>query len=207
MAATQDPFEALLSWLDRHDREAAGRTYESIRTGLLQILISKGFSNAEDLADEVIERVTRRLPEIAPTYQGRPANYFYGVLRNIIKEQWDVKEIATDDFSFTVIKPEKTNEAYNCLRKCLTFLPHDKRELILDYYVYTGSEKIRGHNEMADELGISENALRIRAFRIRTTLEECVYKCLSANRNETHRGYHEKRNRSLPRVVSEHGSS
>ena len=197
MATTQDSFDALLSWLDRHDREAAGRTYESIRTGLVQILIAKGFSNAEDLADEVIERVTRRVPDIAPTYEGRPANYFHGVLRNIIKEQWDVREIATDDFSFTVIKPEKTNEAYDCLKKCLTFLSQDKRELILDYYVYAGSEKIRGHNEIANELGISENALRIRAFRIRSTLEKCVYQCLSANRNETHHRAHRNRDAHL----------
>ena len=38
--------------------------------------------------------------------------------------------------------------------------------------------KIDHRKQMADELGIGMNALRIRAHRIRTGLEECLKECL-----------------------------
>lgn len=207
MDTTEDPFEALLNWLNCHDRDAAGQTYELIRTGLVQVLISRGFSNAEDLADDTIERVTRKVPEIAPTYKGQPARYFFGVLRNVIKEQGDVKEIATDDFKFISIKTPETSDAYDCLIECLAFLPEDKSETILDYYTYTGSEKIKAHNEMAEKLGISENALRIRAYRIRATLEKCVHKCLSKTEIKSLPNPLQRKDQSLSRLSPEHGSS
>ena len=176
---TQESFDALLTWLDPDDRDAAGRAYETIRLGLINVLISKGFSNAEDLADETIERVTERVLDIRDMYEGPRVKYFYGVLRNVLKEQRLVKEIATDDFPVHLLQPEKTSKTYDCLIECLKFLPHKQVELILDYYSYQGRYKVENHNEMASELGISENALRMRAFYIRSKLEKCVNECLS----------------------------
>ena len=176
---TQESFEALLTWLDPDDRDAAGRAYETIREGLINVLISKGFSHAEDLADETIDRVTNRVLDIADTYEGPRVKYFYGVLRNLLKEQRFVKEVATNDFPVSLMEPAKTSQAYDCLVECLKFLPHEQRELILDYYSYQGRNKIESRNKTANELGVSENALRMRAFYIRTKLEKCVKECLS----------------------------
>lgn len=179
MATIQEPFEALLKWLDPDDREAAGRAYEVIRSGLIQMSVCQGFSNAEDLADEAIKRVTKRVLEIAPTYEGEPARYFHGVLRNVIKEQRLKKEVTTDEFPVQLVETEKTSNAYDCLLSCLTLLSDKKCEFILDYYTYQGREKIRSHSQMAHELGISENALRLQAYHIRQKLEKCVKQCLS----------------------------
>ena len=176
---TRESFDALLTWLDPDDRDAAGRAYEIIRAGLINVLISKGFSNAEDLADETIERVTDRVLDISGTYEGPRVKYFYGVLRNVLKEQRFVKEIATEEFPVHLVEPAKTSKAYDCLIECLKVLPHEQYELILDYYSYQGRNKIESHNKMANELGISENALRMRAFYIRSKLEKCVKECLS----------------------------
>ena len=178
MAITQEPFEALLTWLDPGDREAAGRAYEVIRAGLIQTLISRGFSNAEELADETIRRVTNRVLEIAPTYEGEPVKYFYGVLRNIMKEQRLNREIYTQDFPIGLVDEQKTSDAYDCLLSCLTLLPDDRREFILEYYAYHGGYKTRTHAQMAVDMGMSESALRMRAFHIRKKLEKCVRKCL-----------------------------
>ena len=179
LATTQDSFEALLSWLDPSDREAAGRAYETIRTGLIRTLIARGFNNAEDLADETISRVTNRLSDIQDDYQGAPAKYFYGVLRNLIREQRVVKEVVVAELPIRLIKEEKTSQAYDCLIRCLRELPEEKSELVLDYYAYEGRDKIESHIKLAAELGISENALRIRVFYIRQNLEKCVRECVS----------------------------
>ena len=39
--------------------------------------------------------------------------------------------------------------------------------------------KINFRKQMADRLGVGLNALRIRTYRIRTRLEECLIKCLA----------------------------
>jgi hypothetical protein len=62
--------------------------------------------------------------------------------------------------------------------RCLQFLAREKRELILDYHVYEGHDKIETHKMMAHELGISKGALRLRAHHIRSELEKCVQQCL-----------------------------
>ncbi len=72
MTITKEPFDALLEWLDP-DREKAGQRYEVIRAGLIRIFVSKGLSDAEHYADEAIDRVIKRLPEIQANYVGDPA--------------------------------------------------------------------------------------------------------------------------------------
>ena len=177
MTVIDEAFEALLAWLDPDDREVAGRKYEIIRAGLIRVFVSKGFSDAEHLADETIDRVQTRLPDIQPDYVGSPVKYFRGVARNIIREEGRRKEIATDVFPVNLSKTSVPSDEYICLLKCLELLPPAKRELILDYHVYLGHDKIVHHRSMAGELTISENALRVRACHIRASLEKCVLQC------------------------------
>lgn len=172
------PFETLLGWLDR-DRDLAGEKYETIRSGLVRIFVSKGFSDAEHLADETIDRVIKRLPDIIDTYEGQPARYFHGVARNVILEALRPKELTIDLPVIKFVPKETENQALECLDRCLHRLPLNKRDLILDYYLYQGHDKIKHHKNMAEELAITEGALRGRAHQIRTTLELCVRNCMA----------------------------
>lgn len=172
-----EQFEALLNWLNA-DRDLACQKYRTIQDGLIAIFSAKGFVDAESLADETINRVVDRLPEIGPQYEGDPACYFRGVARNIIFEEWRRKEIATDRLPERPIKPAEVSDEYRCLLKCLKYVQAADRELILDYHVYDGANKIANHIAMAEELGITVNALRVRACRVRAGLEKCVRECL-----------------------------
>lgn len=140
--------------------------------------MSKGFSDAEDLADETINRVMKKLPEIRDTYVGEPARYFHGVARFIIREVNRRKEIAVEEVPVVSIEDEVHSDEYDCLVKCLRFLSADKRELILDYYIYDGRDKIEQHQRMANELGITDGALRGRAHHVRGSLEKCIQQCI-----------------------------
>ena len=175
-AINEESFESLLAWLDPN-RETAGQKYEVIRAGLIRIFVSKGFSDAEDLADETINRVMKRLPEIRETYVGDPVRYFHGVARFVILEVGRRKEIATDEVPVVSVEPDEHSDEYDCLMKCLKFLPPEKRELILDYYIYDGRDKIVQHQRMAKELGITDGALRGRAHHLRENLEKCIAQC------------------------------
>ena len=140
--------------------------------------MSKGFSDAEDLADETINRVMRKLPEIQDTYVGEPARYFHGVARYIVREMMRRKEVAVEEVPVVTTEAEVHSDEYDCLVKCLRFLPSDRRELILDYYIYDGRDKIAQHRQMASELGITEGALRGRAHQVRGNLEKCIQQCI-----------------------------
>lgn len=183
MADTQDPFDALLAWLDS-DRNKAGEKYETIRMGLIRVFVSKGFNDAEDLADETIDRVMVRLPDIRDSYVGEPARYFQGVARNIVHEANRRPEIATEMTPIFLDSVTKDSDEYECLVKCLQFLSPNKRELILDYYLYQGHDKIEHHQRMARELGISQGALRGRAHHIRVDLEKRVLDALEITKKQ-----------------------
>src|SRR5258707_5663204 len=82
---SQDALDTLLAWLDA-DRDRAGQKYESIRLRLIKIFTCRGCHEAEELADETINRVIARVDEIASGYRGDPALYFYGVSQRILLE-------------------------------------------------------------------------------------------------------------------------
>jgi RNA polymerase sigma factor (sigma-70 family) len=183
LSITLESFEALLEWLNTN-REAAGRKYENIRGGLIRIFVSNGFNDAEDLSDLTINRVIDRLPDIRGNYVGEPALYFHGVARNVIREARRRKEVSTDRLHERPGIATEISDRRECLLKCLQLLPEEKRELILDYYLYDGRDKIEHHQRMAEELGITKGALRTRAHHIRAAMEECVLECAKEARRK-----------------------
>src|SRR5919198_4623480 len=82
---TQEAFDYLLAWLDA-DRERAGEKYERIRRRLIMIFPCRRCPDAEELADETINRVALRAAEVSKEYEGDPALYFYGVGQKVFLE-------------------------------------------------------------------------------------------------------------------------
>jgi RNA polymerase sigma factor (sigma-70 family) len=173
---TQEQFDSLLSWLNA-DRELAGRSYEAIRSSLVKTFVLNGFNDAEDLADETINRVMGRLPDIRMGYTSEPAYYFHGVARNIIRERRRRKEISGERVEIAVEPQTEPSEKSVCLGHCLRGLPASKRNLILDYYLYEGNRKIEHHKDMAVELKITTGAIRNRAHKIKSNLADCMRQC------------------------------
>ena len=61
------------------------------------------------------------------------------------------------------------------LQACLQSLGADSAAFILEYYgADTGAKRIERRQRMAESSGVSVNALRNRALRIRLALEKCV---------------------------------
>jgi hypothetical protein len=58
---------------------------------LIKIFVCRGCANAEELADETINRVVSKVQEIITNWQGDPALYFYKVAQNIYREWWRTK--------------------------------------------------------------------------------------------------------------------
>lgn len=73
---------------------------------------------------------------------------------------------------------EDIEREYECLERCMQKLTPDNRQLVLQYYQEEKRAKIDHRRQLAEQLGIALNALRIRAHRIRASLQECVQTCL-----------------------------
>ncbi|HEY6216099.1 MAG TPA: hypothetical protein VIW74_05515 [Pyrinomonadaceae bacterium] len=172
---SQEAFDALLDWLDS-DREQAGIKYEEIRARLIIIFTGRGCADAEDLADETINRVTQRLSTIKKEFTGDPTRYFFGVANFILMEYMRRKPPQPSPFP-----PNDSNQVeveFRCLEQCMDSLSEENRYLLLKYYGAEGGSKIDQRKQLAEELGIAANALRIRAYRIRLGLQQCVEKCI-----------------------------
>jgi RNA polymerase sigma factor (sigma-70 family) len=174
---TQEAFDALLGWLDSN-REVAADRYERIRIRLIKIFACRGCSEAEDLADETINRVTSKLADIQPGFEGDPARYFYAVAKKILLEH--SRSRATPPLPQESSEDEKTELMYQLLELCLEKLTPANRELVLGYYHEEKHAKIENRKALAARLGIALNALRIRAHRIRSWLQQCVKQSLEA---------------------------
>jgi DNA-directed RNA polymerase specialized sigma24 family protein len=176
---TSELFESLLDWLGP-TRDEGARKYEVIRDRLIKILLKKGCSDPEDLTDETVNRVTLKLPEIKESYAGNPLWYFIRVARHVWLESLRSKEVSFEVVPEPVVVQRNPDPARECLQQCLALLPQNQRELVLDYYLNRKKAKIDLHRAMAEELGLSPNALRLRTHRIRANLEKCVLECLDA---------------------------
>src|SRR6185369_2835428 len=107
----QSDFDRLLSWLDA-DRERAGLLYEKIRWRLVTILASRGCVLAEELADETIDRVARRVADIEQIYVGDKAIYFLGVMTNVHHEY--LRRPATPRLIDTSDATDRREETHAC---------------------------------------------------------------------------------------------
>jgi len=167
----------LLNWLDS-SREGAGRRYVEIRRRLVQFFVCRGCHESEQMADLTIDRVAQKVPRIAEGYSGDPALYFYGVARKVHMEYMRKQR------STPAVPPPldensgEDDEQYTCLERCMEVLTLDNRLLVLKYYQDDRQLKIDHRRELARHLDIGMNALRLRVFRIRAALQECVLNCL-----------------------------
>lgn len=177
-------FNEILAWL-HPDREVAGDLYVQLCNDLTKIFVWNRCADPEGLTDEVMDRVARKVHQVKQTFQGDPRFFFYGVARNLIKE--NPKKVKThvslegidlpaDSTSDTADETAAVRE--NCLHSCLKELSKEKRELILAYYAKEKQAKIDHRTEIARKLGTSVETLRVRAHRIRGALEECIERCL-----------------------------
>lgn len=176
---TQQAFDSLLGWLDE-DREQAGQKYEKIRLRLIKIFTCRGCAEAEDLADETINRVVSKVGEIGNSYEGDPALYFYGVAQKLHLEYLRLNHPKPVQRPVSVETAADREAEFECLDRCVEKLSTENRDMVLRYYAEEKHAKIENRKRIADEMGIAVNALRIRAHRIRLVLQNCVKGCLES---------------------------
>jgi DNA-directed RNA polymerase specialized sigma24 family protein len=152
-----------------------------MRRRLVAYFARKRHGSPDDLADETLNRVARRLQEEG-AIEDAPARYCYIVARFVFLESLRTPPLQpyrdVDAPASTPNEPERS-ASLDCLERSLAILPPADRDLILEYYRGETGTKIQQRRELAARRGLSPNALAIRASRLRDKLEEAVLACLA----------------------------
>jgi DNA-directed RNA polymerase specialized sigma24 family protein len=179
---SREALERLLALLDS-DPVKAARRFQQLRRRLTRLFEWRGARFPEDLTDETIFRVARKLKEGVEIRSDDPFRYFCGVAHLVFKEvlrerkrerqildpaAWGLREEAAAE--------EPDDERMEALQECLDRLAPISRDLILDYHEGERRNRIENRRAIAERLGVPLNALRIRVHRIRTKIERCVQK-------------------------------
>jgi DNA-directed RNA polymerase specialized sigma24 family protein len=187
-AMSSGAFHRLLEWLDE-GADSEGRNFLEMRRRLVAFFDRKNCLNADELADETLNRVARRLEEEGKIESETPAKYCYITARFVFMESLREKEKAGVPLNDVLqregrrLAAEDTEEKQrrekmlDCLEHCTEKLEPASREVIIRYYFGEERVKIENRRALAASLNISVNALSIRACRIRDKLENCVGKC------------------------------
>lgn len=180
---TQSAFRQFLDWID-DGVDSAGQRYLEIRRRLVLYFDRKNCLSPDELADETLNRVARRLEEEGTIASDSAAHYCYIVARFVFLESLRGQrrqESLEDNFAAMPDSNEDKQEAAqksDCLERCIQKLDTEERVLIINYYKGEQRAKIEKRKAMAAKLGVTINALTIRACRIRDKLEGCMRKCL-----------------------------
>ena len=180
-------FTRLLRWLDE-GTDSKGERYLEIRRRLVAYFDRRNRPAPDILADETLDRVSRTLEESGRIKVTPPARYCYVVARFVLLEdiRKTQREIPFDETrpssqpdpsSNRAATEEGVERSLQCLSHCLNRLKPEDRNLIVEYYRDAKRQRIDRRRELARELGITMNALAIRTWRLRSSLEACVAAC------------------------------
>jgi len=177
-----------VSWLDE-GVDSDGERYVEMRRRLVSYFSRRRCPSPDDMADETLNRVARKLEERGAIIDASPARYCYIVAKFVFLEYLrgaEPRQASLDNVRggadalpgpASVYADEKP---FDCLDGCLRQLTAYDRALILDYYSGDQGTRIECRRQLAARLGLTANALSIRACRIRSTLEACVRECTGA---------------------------
>ena len=187
---TELAFTRLLEWLD-DGVDTHGESYLEMRQRLVSYFDRRNRPSADELADEAFNRIGRTLEKSGVIETTPPARYCYVVARFVLLEDLrrERRHVPFDEWrgvdeSGGRIKLVEADadlaikeRRLECLDHCLERLRPERRELVVDYYRDSLRLKIERRRDLAKRLGITMNALGIRASRIRSALMTCVQAC------------------------------
>ncbi len=189
-----------LNWLDE-GKDSDSQRYLEVRRRLELYFDRKNCVAPAELADETLNRVARKLDENGEITEVAPLQYcyitaksvfldtllsekrtpFYRPLANAISGSLSSQSVSLLDAGASA---EQKKKIADCLDGCLKTLSSTDRDLIVDYYSGQQRGKMERRAALAARLGLTANALSIRASCARQKLELCIQTRL--NKGVTH---------------------
>ncbi|HEY9404760.1 MAG TPA: hypothetical protein VIQ24_19040 [Pyrinomonadaceae bacterium] len=156
----------------------AAQLYIRLHKKLVGFFGMKGISDSTGAADETIDRAVQRLAGGADVPDME--KYCLGIARNVAKEWWRRErreEVVFRRFIDTLADDpsEEVDRIEHILKPCFERLKVEEQKLLVSYCsVPEDMSSSEYRHQLADRLGITVRALRIKVSRLRDRLEEYV---------------------------------
>ena len=160
------------------DEEAAAIDFTKLRDSLVRFFQIKGDSSPEEAADETLDRVAVKLGEAVLIEN--LTNYSFGVARlvfleNLRKAQKSKNALENYRAENERQKADEETDDFSPLRECFESLADDEKKILRTYFAdLPYAELDEKRRELTASLGVSLNNLRLKIFRLRRWLEDCV---------------------------------
>jgi len=181
---TASSFQILLDRLDA-DPASAATKYEDLRIKIAHLLRWRGCaeSHADELADRTLDRVAIKL---ASGESVENLNAFTAAVARFIWLEHSRKnkvDAVGDELPELPVEPDidldDPEPRMRCLRRCITRFADEDKVLVVGYYdTDAGEISKNARKRLADTFGLTLNALKVRACRLRMRLESCINECV-----------------------------
>ena len=160
------------------DEKVAAFAYAKLRDSLIRFFQIKGDDAPDEAADETLDRVAAKLSEAVLIED--LTKYSFGVARlvfleNLRKAQKQKKAFEDFRLSNALQKNDEETDDFAPFRKCFESLPDAEKNILQTYFDDLPFDEINENRlKLTDKLGVSLNNLRLKIFRLRRRLEDCV---------------------------------
>ena len=174
---TPESFSRLLTAFSSNQMEA-GIAYTKLRDSLVRFFQLKSDFAPDEAADVTLDRVTVKFSQNAEIDD--LTKYSFGVARFIFLERLRIankEKIAAEGFHKDKIspKPEAESDEILPLRECFERLGSEEKNILQTYFADIPHSKLMEQREQfCIKNNISLNNLRLKIFRLRHRLENCV---------------------------------
>jgi len=175
---TAESYSLLLKAFSSNEVKAAA-ALSKLRDALVRFFQIKGDADAEESADETLDRVATKLTEAVLIED--LTKYSFGVARLVFLENLRKTQKAKKAFgqyqAETLLRQKAGEEIddFAFLRECFAELKDDEKQILQAYFADLPPVELdEKRRKLTASLGVSQNNLRLKIFRLRRRLEDCV---------------------------------
>ena len=160
------------------DERAAEAAFLRLRGSLVRFFELKGDNDPVEAADETLDRVSSKLGQEVAIEQ--VTKYSFGVARLVFLENLRNTQRASNALREYGRHGEESTadddaDGFATMRDCFSELSEHNKELLRSYFADISRNSLdEKRQRLAAKTGLSINGLRLRIFRLRKQLEECV---------------------------------
>ena len=159
--------------------DVAATEFTKLRDTLVRFFLIKGEIEPDEAADETLDRLAAKLG--GPAVIENLTKYSFGIarlvflenLRKTSKADQAVKAYALE--TADRVQPDDETDGFSRMRDCFGQLSVPDKDLLRAYFADVPRNRLDEERlQLAASMGASLNNLRLKIFRLRRRLEDCV---------------------------------